>query len=473
MKLFRLKPDILLLLIFIGCVSLLTYCYPTAQLTWDSYYYLEIANDMKPSLRPGGYPFFLHILGSVYKSFSIIVISQYCLYFLSIWFFLRVLDYFFRFTTLQYILLGILFIVEPVGLYHCFNVLSDVLFSALTLGYIATLLLYTVKRSRWVFVAHLLCMFAAIEVRHIALFYPFFSFVLLLYFHRSFRLGLVYAVVIFGPYFLLNRYHVNQNEKYYKVRVYSPFSGWTHANNTLYGLHLMKLDTAEISDPEIKALHTYFTRYMDTSGYYPVSIGSGFLWDDKSPLCVLRQKMQDSLGITFVEAWYKLAPSFGKYGLYMQKHFPLQYIQGFMKPNTATLIKPHDGEMLNYYATPDMNKWILEWYHRKPSDFFARKQIYSEHINHWNTKYYQLKLALFILASVFLAMRFRRMGKTTLAVIIPLTLFVYAFYALTWYSSWFMQRYMIPVFPLEISVIFLAVLSVAGKLRPPEEPAKV
>jgi len=465
--------DLRLAGVYLACIAVITHCYPAAQLTWDGYYYIEISQNFRSSIRPGGYPYFLKLLNSITWSLPLIVTCQYILHFLSIWFFLHVVDKVFRIKEWQYFLLGLILITEPVALYHCFAILSDVLFSALTLAYMSTLILFIRKRSAWLFVVHVLFIFACIEVRHIALFYPYFSFVIIALYYRKLKPVLIYGAVIFSINFSIMQLHIRANLELYQVPVYSAFSGWTHTNNTLYALPYMPSDTSEIKDPEVRRMHGFFKTYMDTSSFKMPFIGSGFLWDDKSPMCVIRKKLQDSLHAEFIQAWHILSPSFTKYGIYMQTHYPMAYIKGYMIPNMETLFHPHDGEMMDYYVTRDMNVTMLEWYHKKPEDFYARHQIYKNTINAWNLTYYHIRLTLFTLAMIASLFFFRRIRKQTDYFFVPVILFIGAFYMLTLYSSWFMYRYLIPVIPMQVAVIFTMLIVVFRKKAATETPAEI
>lgn len=460
----KLKIDLKLAGIFLACIAFIIHCYPSAQLTWDSYSYIVSSRDLKPSIRPGGYPFFLHLLNGVSSSFDLIVASQYLLYFVCVLFFLRVIDRIFLLKEWQYFLLGFILITEPVALYHCLTILSDVLFSALSLAYISTLILFVRKRSIVFFVIHVLLIFFCIEVRHIALFYPYFSFAVMLFYYPKLKPALISGAVIFGLNFFVMQGHIRGNEKEFGVPVYSAFSGWTQANNALYGMPYMQLDTNEISDIEIRRMHSFCRTYMDTSSFKMPFIGSGFLWDDKSPLCILRKKTEETQHAEFFHAWYLMAPLYSKYGTYLQTHYPMAYFKGYILPNVETLINPQDGEMSDYNITPpDINPGILEWYNKKPADLFVRHQIYKNYINKWNISYYHIRLGLFVLAMLVALIYYRKIRTLSPGFFIPVISFVVLFYALNLYSSWFMHRYLLPLIPLQVAVIFTVLIIVFGK----------
>src|SRR4051812_24563727 len=109
----KFKMDLRLAGIYLMAIAVIVHCYPAAQLTWDSYYYIEISQNFRPSIRPWGYPFFLKLLNSIRWSMPLILTCQYVLNFLSLWFFLQVVNKTFQLKAGQYFLLGLILVTEP------------------------------------------------------------------------------------------------------------------------------------------------------------------------------------------------------------------------------------------------------------------------------------------------------------------------------------------------------------------------
>jgi len=466
------KADILLFFTFLVFVAIIQYCYPIGEITWDSDSYIQVSKNILPNTRPIGYPVFLRILYMFSHSISLVVYSQYIIYFFSILCLLKIVNRYKRFTSFQYYLLGVLLLVEPASLYNCITILSDIIFAAFTYFYLATLLLYINNRKPVVLVAHIIVLVCCIETRHIALFFPLFTIITFVVYLKNIKLILIDTCAILLVFYTVYVSNVNWNNKVYGVSVYSPFSGWTEANNALYALPIIKLNPKYIQDPEIRELHTFFTAYLDTTTFIPNEVGPGYLWDQRSPLNVLRKQVDDSLikrngNGDYTLTWYLLAPRYAKYGSFIERKFPYEYITGFILPNFGTLIKPHDGEMEDYYtAKGQISSASLQRYNLTANKLYCRKQLYKDHINSINLFLYQSRLLLFLLSIPCLFI-FRKYNNTgTNKMLILLIAFTGLFYISMLCSSWFMPRYLLPVLPLLTIVIFITVISFINRSKP-------
>lgn len=448
------------------------YCYPMPQVSWDSNYYIVKSIKKYPGMRPIGYSEFLTFFHDIRPGLNFVVWVQFAFHFVAVYVLLQAVKQFVKMNGLFYYILGVVLLLEPVALYNAINILSDSIFSSLTFLYIATLAFYIRKGNYLFFVAHLLVIYCCIETRHIALFYPFFSILaLFLATRRSLWIQAVNALLLVGVFMGLQAINKKRNEKAYGVPVASAFSGWTQANNALYAVPRINIDARFISDPEIRELHTFFKSYQESGAFIVHGVGSGYMWEGKSPLHVYRQKAEDSInqhGIdeqNWFRSMYVVAPKFDRYGKYIQKNFPYEFLMSFIVPNISTLIEPHDGEMSDYYIHPVLDEVALQHYHLRNEDFVCRKQIYKDHINAINLQLYQIRLLLFA-ACVVCIFLFRKEFKGLLPVnlIVVFSGFIIVYYLLTLYASWFMPRYLLPVLPL-LSVVILVTLKVLFEHR--------
>lgn len=447
--------DLILLFVLYKAISKVLYYYPLPQLTWDSSYYVDTAITNEYGIRPSGYSFFLNWVYDFNKNIHAVVWAQFAIYFLSAITFLKAVSATFKIPVWLYAFVGLLMVLEPVTLYHINNILSDNLFASLTLMAFALLLL-AINKNNYIFLAlHIITIFLCIEVRHIALFYPFFTCIII--FFSQFRniVKLITIVAVLFTFNTLKNYHVNYNQQKFGVPVYSAFSGWTHANNALYALKRIKLDAKYIDNPDIKNMHAFFSTYLDTSTSFVVTqVGSGYLWDDLSPLNILRNKLIDSTHVSYNQSWYTLAPYYHYYGMYIQKNFPYEYVMSFMYPNIKTMLHPHIGEMAQYNMTKYVSGKALERYGLKDEDRVCKEDIYPLQINpkldYWYSKLLKLTATISLLFIVYLRKKFTKEDNLLIGTIIC---FLFSFYGLTLYSSWFMYRYLMPVFPLMFALI--------------------
>lgn len=310
-------------------------------------------------------------------------------------------------------------------------------------------------------------MFICIEFRLTALFYPFFSCIILILYSQRKLIHWASITVILVVYFVLFQWHISENKKRFGVEVYSAFSGWTHTNNALYALPRINTNAKFIADEEVRKMHTFFKAYIDSSSFVVHQVGSGYLWDEPSPMQVMRKKIADSLGIGYTETWFYLAPSFQNYGTYIQKNYPYEYIMSFMVPNLQTLMHPHIGEMGNYYCTPEesMNNNTLKIYGLSTKELLCKKQLYKDGANRYIEKAYPVLLLLFVLSSFVIIFYRKRIDKSIYSGLVIMNVFALCFYLLTLYSSWFMYRYLLPLYPMMIaSIITTVVLTFRAKL---------
>ncbi len=450
-------PILALSAIYLVGVLLILHYYPLPQFSWDSYYYVEKSIKHEKEIRPSGYSYVLDYAYGFSKSIQCIIWLQFTAYFLAIAFFLQTLKKYYSLTGFKYFLTGLLLLTEPVALYHCNSILSDVLFASCSIIAIAFLIRYLHSGRYYNILAHVLFIILSIELRHIALFYPFFTLLVLVLFSKRNWLLLVNICLVLGAYSYVYKWHVNKNLKETGVAIFTPFSGWTATNNALYALPRIKLDAKYIEQPLIRDMHAFFSNYLDTTSYIPYQVGSGYLWDQRSPMNVIRQRAQDSLNIDFFGSWYTTAPQFTYYGTYIQKHFPYEYVMAYMVPNLKTLLKPHVGEMTDYNATEigDNEIRVLKRYGLKKEDMVCRKQVYRDTINNYIPRMYTLALLLTLASTLIFVIYFKRFDLNSRKIFGVFILFIGSFYGLTLYSSWFMYRYLLPVLPLMISFIIM------------------
>jgi len=453
--------DIILLCILYKVFSIVLSYYPLPQLTWDSSYYIDTAITNEYGIRPSGYSFFLNWVYGFSKDIHAIVWAQFIIYYLSVITFLKAISATFKIPIWLYGVAGLLLISEPVALYHINNILSDNLFASLTLLAIAFLLL-AVHKSNYIFLAlHIITIFLCIEVRHIALFYPFFTCVVI--FFSQFRniAKLAAIILVLFTFKSLKDMHVAYNQKKYGIPVYSAFSGWTHANNSLYALKRIHVDAKYIDNPDIRNMHAFFSTYLDTTKAFVVTqVGSGYLWDDLSPLNIMRNKLIDSTHIDYNNSWYRLAPYYHYYGMYIQKNYPYEYVMSFMYPNIQTMLHPQYGEMGEYHMTQYISHKALERYQLKEEDRICKQDIYPINVNpkleYWYSKLLKITAAFSLLFLIYLRRKFTKEENLLIGTII---FFLFSFFSLTLYSSWFMYRYLLPAFPL----MFTLILSICWK----------
>jgi len=468
------KFDILLLITFIFFFAVIKYYYPRICITWDTNYYIFVSSNLHADIRPIGYPFFLSLLYHIVQSLDFVAEVQFLIYFLSIYCFIVILRTHFGLRGWYFYSLGVLLLIEPTGLYYCFTILSDQLFASLTLLYLTSLVLYIKERKFVILLSHCVLIYFCIELRFIGLFYGFFSAFIILLFVGSRRHKLTGIIFVLTAHFYAYIINVGRNIVQFHVPVFSAFSGWTRANNMLYVLDHIKYDANNIADPETRNLHSFFATYMDTTSFKCEKITTDYMWDARSPLNVIRQKIEDSVynyhigdnTITHATSMFILAPAYEKWAGHIQRKFPLEYVKAFMIPNLKGIWEPEDGEMTDYYIKQYMFQSSWDRYHITESQMICRKQIFKDHINSFNAISHKVRWLLFVLGVMVLFMIRKRMDKMLFNCLCTLILFTISFYSVMIYSSWFIYRHTLPVYPLMTTVIFFAFWVLFKKGKP-------
>lgn len=462
--------NVILFIVYYYVFAWLKDAYPLPQISWDSNYYIRSAFNTDYGLRPSGYPYFLGMLYDLSPTLDQVVNAQFILHYISIITFLFAIHKIFKIRWVMYAVGGLLMLLEPVALYHINSILSDQLFSSLTILALSTLLLYFAYRSPIFLIFHIALMFLCIEVRHIGLFYPFFTIITLLLFSKNIKHNIAFTVLILVAFFAIHRWHVNENIQRFNSAVYSPFSGWTHANNAIYSLRYADIEANDISDEGVRKTHILIKKFLDSTGYREEAIGSAYLWTGQSPLNIIREQVMDTLrqrmddNEAWYTSWYTLAPTYADYGIYIQSHYPLAYYEGYIQPNVATLISPHIGEMGDYYAAPVNDTAILNRYSLKETDFKGATQVYKNTINEYIIQIYQYLLILFTICSVAFLCRYKSFERASRIALSIILIFTLTFYGSMLYSSWFMCRYLLPIYMLMITVVIITIPTYVHKL---------
>lgn len=455
---------------FLVLVVIMQYYYPNPNISWDTEYYLQHSRTGKAGLRPIGYSEFLNYIYNFSRSLSAVVFVQYLLYFLSILSLLAVVNKIFGLSKWLFVLLGWLMLAEPTGIYHCIAIYSDLFFSTLTWFYLATLL-YFIHTRKWLYLLlHIPILFLCLETRFISLFYPFFSMLAIVLSLRGLVLKVVCVALLFGTFKYSYNHYIRLNQETFGVAIHSAFKGWTLANNVMYALPRIHLAPKNIRAPHLKDIHEVMSDHVANSPYMVIPISTDYVWDLRSPLYKLLGRVQDSMrnaGATIgqYQDMFVLAPRLEDYGMYIQKHYPYEYVMGYMVPNIKTMIDPHDGEMGDYYVHPDMSDSTMMRYNITEEDVVCRKDIFNTTICAFNAKIYRYRLVLLVLSIVLFIALWRH---TTRAEGVALTItisFVGLFMLMMLYSSWFMYRYILPVMPVMTVIVVLGIRKLLAKGR--------
>ncbi|RYD53468.1 MAG: hypothetical protein EOP52_04865 [Sphingobacteriales bacterium] len=464
---FRSRSIVLPLTVLFAAIAGMLYCYPMPQISWDSNYYVWQSVHLPPSVRPIGYALFLRIVYAFSTSIYLIEALQFLLYSgsgLLLIYTLAGLNWVRR--SWIYVLL-MLVLLEPAGLYSCINILSDCLFSGCTLCYVSSLIAFIrTRKSHW-FYLHLAALAACLQLRHIALFYPVPSIVILLLITTPVTRKLIQIGALTLLTVGLYRFDIWRNIRHYNVAVQTPFSGWTQTNNSLFAVMGLQQEGRPFESlnagPELDSLHRYFYEYLDTMSFQPLPVTTDFLWTEKSPMVQLERAYAPNHPEEW-GGWYALADRFSRYGSAFQKQYPLAYFQYFIMPNLSSLWVPHNGEMTDYYLMPHPDATFQSRY-GVSDNFHCRIQLFKESINGVQLRWHQLRLLLMVLAGPLVIAYGRRLPRSNQLVLLFLALFIGFYYAAVLYITQVVPRHIIPVLQLETVFIFLTAATITQHFR--------
>ncbi|KAA5533611.1 hypothetical protein F0919_13815 [Taibaiella lutea] len=399
---FRNKQNQRLLLIAFAANIIMFFIFkmfcPNAFFVSDSNaYVLAAIQSNEVMYRPYGFSKFLQLVHSFSNGLDFFIWVQFLLLFVAGQFAFYSVDYLFRFKNEIFKKVSWFFITFNPILFLLANfVLSDAVFTALTVVYI-TLLLWVVSRPNWwVIILQAIVLYWAFQIRYAALYYPVLTVIAFLLSNKSNiatkAIGmLVTFLLIFASY----KHIKSQVNEVTGVDVFSGFSGWQMANNVLGLYPHINTSADEFDTPEEKLLDSISHIYVDSIDEKSLQIVkdgkliSGFLWDKKGPLKVYLFNHIYKYRVNYFTSWYQVSEIFGDFGKTVIKNHPGAFFEYYLWPNTKNYFWP-DSEDFGAYTVsngliPDDTK---EWFDIKTKqdldsipDFQKVVSIYSTALN--------------------------------------------------------------------------------------------
>lgn len=360
------------LVINLVLLLLYKYCFPLPNFIGDSLSYIHAAvNNQKVFYRPFGYARFLQLIHSISASNYFLVVIQYFLWMLAAQFCFFTVDYLYRFRNKKVKLCSWLLVtVNPIFLLLANEVLSDCLFSSLSVIWLALLLWSLKRKAWWPLLLQFVFLYWCFNVRYNALYYPVLAvFLFLLASKMPWSLRLTGAVgsclVVFFSY------HSIRKETYAitGADVYSGFSGWQLANNALHIYKKAPVDSSIFDDPDLQLLNKVVKAYIDSiPAPEKLMIERGeptaiYLWNKRSPLKLYLEYYCARYNIPYFKAWYQLSPLYAQYGSTIIRNYPGVYFRYYLLPN-ARLYFLAVPEILERYNSGNMElseaaqKWL-------------------------------------------------------------------------------------------------------------------
>lgn len=343
---------LLLIVVFVMIVSFswlkILYPYPNFMPP-DSNSYIEAANSNQfINIWAIGYSKFLRLVSSITKSHFILVLLQYLLLQASVICFMFTVRYLFSPGKWSFRVLMLVTVLNPLIVHISNFVSSDALFTTLSVVWFTQLLWILHKPELKLLGLHAFIILLAFMVRYTGLYYPFISFLVILFSQTSKNLK-IFGIAIIGLF--LGIFIGRTQYEYYKKTgtvQFSAFGGWQIAANALYGYAFSKQDLPENVPMRFSTFQKLVNRHMDSLNSFPPflrpdkEVAVYYLWDFKSPL---RVHMDNSFRVDttteYFRKWASIAPFYASYGRYIIRHHPKEFVQYYLWPN-----------FIKYYAPP-------------------------------------------------------------------------------------------------------------------------
>jgi hypothetical protein len=352
-------------------------CYPYADFFTDSYTYIQAAADHDAiSYRPIGYSLFLRLMHWICRSDTFLVTIQFLLVQSACWLLFVFICRRCAPAAWVQVLIAAFLLVDPLVYYISNFVSSDVLFIALSLFWLVSLIQITDAPTWRGLVIQWILLLLIFYTRYVALFYPIVAVISYCWLRRGwrFRLAAMAGSVMIVAAGVGYTRELTWSET--KAPVFSAFSGWQMANNALNLYPRLPVDTAGLP-PETQPLASYVDRYFNREGATLPKETPGattaYMWEKKSPLHAylddyrranseLRQRT-DSARLPYFIAWNRVAPVFSRYGYLVLQRHPVAFARYYLWPSALSFfLSPLDVLSTYLDGKNEIDPVAREWF---------------------------------------------------------------------------------------------------------------
>lgn len=347
--------------------ALFKWIYPHASYFTDSYTYIQAAAGRRlVSIRPIGYSLFLRCVHALSSSETFLVTVQYLLFQGACYYLLFVLRRWFGMSRRTERFLLFFCVLNLPALFLCNYISSDILFTALSLVWIAGLLRWMERPSGWGLTLHIILLLLLFYLRFNALYYPVIATVAFLLSKTSLRykcVGIVASFLIIAAGVILTR-HLTKRQT--GTAVFSAFSGWQIANNALHIYSCIPVDTTGLPSPECQDLATrfvrpYFARTAVSQRVTPPSVTTAYMWERGSPLWQYMIANGQQYRWDYFNSWTGVGSTYSKYGYWVIEQHPLDFSRYYLWPSTRSYFFP-PLEVLEKYNEGATTIGHMAWY---------------------------------------------------------------------------------------------------------------
>jgi hypothetical protein len=352
------------------------YYYPLPDFCSDAQGYIYAASlDIKSFYRPFGYSRFLQIVHNFTDSHYATVTIQYVILVIAALFSFFSVDYLYPFKskTIKFCS-WLLVTVNPCLLVLANLIMSDALFIAFSAIWF-TLFLWIIRRKHWwSLLAQLFFLYVGFQIRYNALYYPIITgliFLLVPKLKTPYRLTGIFTsfILILGAYTTIKK----TTYKDTGANVFAGFNGWQIANNALMIYKRADIRIKDFDEPELRLLDQFAKHYIDSMSLESRTqiekgevSGAPFLWDVNGPLKKYVFYYAHTYKMSYLPAWYQVAPLYNKYGSYIIKNNPGLFFRYYLLPNFYQYFVPPLEVVAHYnLRNNELSSTTLKWFQIK------------------------------------------------------------------------------------------------------------
>jgi len=350
--------------------------YPHPFMVMDSYVYIRpLVEGKSVNSFPMGYTWFLQLFSVFSRSATMLGWVQHLLLETSCLLFFFTLLYFFQPGRWVRILLFLFLFVNPLFLYISNCIMSDALFTTLSILWITQLLWIIVRPRVHMIFVHAVLLLLVFTVRYNALYYPFLASFTLLFNRLRPWLKVGAIAVQFALIGGFIQYTRVEMERTSGIRQFSPFGAWRMANNALYMYgHICRKEMDSVP-PQFAALDRLVKDYFNAVQWVDDlsdarSGGAFYAADPDSPLLqyMYRKHGHDTVFLD-LRTFGDMAPLYSAYGTYLARTYPLDYCRWFLWPSMIRYaISPLEifSYLTPFFLRDDaIGKEVSGWFHLK------------------------------------------------------------------------------------------------------------
>jgi len=342
--------------------------YPFPDFISDSYSYIATnIYHMDVNLWPIGYSKFLLLVHAVSHSDTFLVAVQYFLLEASLAYFFYTILYLYGPAKNTTVILFIFLFFNPLFLYLSNCVLSDALFSALSIVFLSQFLWMLHRPTTGQVLLQGIIIGLAFTIRYAAIYYPLVAIAGFLLSQQRLAVkiwGILLGIILMMPFYY---YTQQKTREVTGTAEFSVFGGWQIANNALYMYDHINVDSNKLP-PETRALDRlskqFFLKVPPKPGELAALPGTYFI---KVPWAILKPYMAAHYTYTDppgqFRAWGMVSPIYNKYGTYLITHYPYAFAQYYLWLNTKNYFLPHLEKFGNYnLAINTIPAHVQDWF---------------------------------------------------------------------------------------------------------------